>query len=351
MGFEQVANYIDQVLIAEKAVPGVSVTVMRDHKLLYRHCSGNAAMDNSCFMYSCTKPVTAAVIMRLAEEGRLSLQDPVASYLPAFSQVYRKKNGCRIPVNQPITVYHLLTMSAGFDYSLITDSVQNGKLMALVGNDASTREIADGFASFPLQFEPGERFCYGICHDILAAVAEVVTEMPFADYVKSVLFDPSGMSHSTYCHTPSVLEKVAPQYLFWEDKLSQTDTVNQHVLTPNYHSGGAGMISTPEDYRLFADMMACGGIGANGYRFLKPETVALFSEPHISYEGPEGYRYGLGVRVSPTGEFGWDGAAGSCVMMDPKIGVSIFMGMHVLNWPALIGNAHFVLRDLVYNCL
>lgn len=352
MQFENVREYIDRVMIGEKGVPGVDITVMRDHKCLYRYMAGQAAADRHYFMYSCTKPVTVAAVMRLVEEGRLSLQDPVAKYLPAFSQLYTENDGKRIPVQTPVTVQQLFTMSAGFDYSLITDPEKNAKLMAQAGKDAVTLDVVNSFAKFPLEFEPGERFCYSVCHDILAAVAEIVTGMPFSQYVKTVLFEPLGMAATTYRHTAQALEKVTSQYLYWDEKLHEIPTANQHVLTPNYDSGGAGIISTPEDYRLFADMMACQGTGANGYRFLKPESIELLAQPQIDYEGVPGYRYGLGVRVhSETGEFGWDGAAGSCVMMDPKNHLSIFIAMHVLNWPGLIGDDHFVLHDLVYSAL
>lgn len=341
MNFQKIQNYMDRVLVKEKGVPSVTVSVMRDHKLLYQGFAGKAAENNRYFLYSCTKPVTVAVILRLIEEGRLSLQEPVAQYLPAYSMLFWEKDGCRIPVKTPVTIYHLLTMSAGFDYSLITDPAKNRALIDKVGANATTMEVVNGFAEFPLQFQPGERFCYSVCHDILAAVAEAVTDMPFSEYVKKVLFDPLGMMHTTYSHTPEVLEQLSPQYLYWEGKLTQIETVNQHVLTPNYHSGGAGIISTVEDYSLFADMLACGGIAANGYRFLKPETAALLQKSEFPYDGPAGYRYGLGVRVSPKGEFGWDGAAGSCVMIDPKNRISVFTAMHLLNWPSLIPDAHF----------
>lgn len=359
MEFEKVREYIDRVMVGEKGVPGVDITVMQEHKLFFRHRSGNAAAGSQYFLYSCTKPVTVSLIMHLIEGGKLSLQDPVAEYLPAFSRLFLEKDGQRVPVQTPVTVYHLLTMSAGFDYSLITDPAKNSRLMERVGAKASTTEVVSGFAEFPLEFAPGERFCYSVCHDILAAVAEIVTGMPFSEYAQKVLFEPLGMVNTTYRHTSRARQRVAPQYLYWNGRVSQTETVNQHVLTPDFDSGGAGIIASPEDYCLFADMMACGGIGANGYRFLKPETVELLAQPRIAFPGPAGYQYGLGVRTrcetgpnsSPVGEFGWDGAAGSWVMMDPKNRISVFLAMHMLNWPALIGDDHMVLRDLIYSSM
>ena len=114
--------------------------------------------------------------------------------------------------------------------------------------------------------------------------------------------------------------------------------------------------------------MANGGIGATGKQILKPETIDLMRTEQLGNytmdsrfgcaAGP-GYGYGLGVRTlidrshskSSIGEFGWDGAAGSYVMIDPKYNLSIFFAMHVLAWPSLIGCGHAPIRDLTYEIL
>ena len=139
-------------------------------------------------------------------------------------------------------------------------------------------------------------------------------------------------------------------------------------LTENYESGGAGLYSTVEDYSLFADAMACGGRGITGKQILQPETIDLMRTDQLgSYvmdtrfgcaAGP-GYGYGLGVRTlidesasrSTPGEFGWDGAAGSYVMIDPEYALSIFFAMHVRAWPTLIGCGHAPIRDMTYDIL
>jgi len=144
---------------------------------------------------------------------------------------------------------------------------------------------------------------------------------------------------------------------------------NDFQLTKNYESGGAGLYSCVDDYSLFADAMANGGVGAGGAQILKPETIDLMRAEQLSAyamntefscaAGP-GYGYGLGVRTlidrsagqrSSLGEFGWDSAAGSYVMIDPAQRLSIFFAMHVRGWPGLIGCGHAPIRDLTYEVL
>lgn len=122
-----------------------------------------------------------------------------------------------------------------------------------------------------------------------------------------------------------------------------------YTLAPEYQSGGAGLTSNTEDYALFLDAVACGGIGKTGNRILKEETVKLWGTNQLSGQAAEdfnqmrrGYGYGLGVRVhmhpeisgtiSPVGEFGWDGAAGAFSMVDPINKISLTYLQNVLGY-------------------
>ena len=137
------------------------------------------------------------------------------------------------------------------------------------------------------------------------------------------------------------------------------------IPVPKYESGGAGLVSTVEDYIRFADALACGGVALNGYSLLSLENIReLASEQvkNISVKNTftciqgEDYGYGLGVRVRqtpterglPIGEFGWDGAAGSYVMIDAEQESSIFMGMHVREWPIVFSGKHLEIVEEIY---
>lgn len=375
--FLPIKHYIDNVICKEKQVPGCDMIVMQEHTQLFRYISGNAEMETGTpltdhhlyYMYSCTKPVTVSAGMRLWEEGKLNLDAPVSDYLPAFAYLHVKKSDASLSIAEhPLTVRHLFTMSGGFDYFALTDKVLS--VIQNYGGHAATRQIVDAYAKKPLDFEPGTRFQYSLCHDILAAVIEEAAGMRFSEYLNQILFTPLEMCDSTFDDPPAVLARLAAQYQSdGNGTLTRTNDRNGFRLTDQYESGGAGLICSAKDYAVFADTMACEGRAANGYRYLKPETIALLHTEQLSSfavdtafscaAGP-GYGYGLGVRTrinqndgqrSPVGEFGWDGAAGSYVMCDPVHHLSIFFAMHVLNWPACIGGAHGVLRDMVYNIL
>ncbi|NLE13019.1 MAG: beta-lactamase family protein [Clostridiales bacterium] len=373
--FKDIGKYMEEIVCGEHGVPGCDILVKRSHETLYRYTCGYSDRENKIplspeqlyFIYSNTKPVTATAGMRLVEEGILKLDDPLMKYMPEFADAYIMKDGERTKISRPILIKHLFTMTAGYDYGLRSPVIN--ELLKNSGGNAGTVEINAAHASRPMAAEPGERFIYSVCHDILAAVIEIAAGMRFSEYLKKIMFEPLGMENSTFSGTPDVLARVSEQYASDKDgNITRVEKVISHVLTPNYESGGAGLISSVEDYSKFADTMSCGGRSAEGYRLLKPETIKLMTAEQLSKvandtgfscaAGP-GYGYGLGVRTrvtheggrSPLGEFGWDGAAGAYVMMETTNAISITFGMHVLNWPSCIGSDHRVMRDIVYDTL
>lgn len=370
--WNDLADYMERVMCGQKGVPGCDIQVMQEHRVLYRHTCGYAdraaktplSPDQLYYMYSCTKPMTVTAGLRLWEEGKLDLEAPVSDYLPAFTNLKKLSPDGLVPVQNPLKVKHLFTMTGGYDYQMTLSPVAE----RIAEGHTSTREIVDAFAERALLREPGEKFQYSICHDILAAVIEEIAGMPFSAYMEKILFLPLGMTDSHFHETPAIRERLASQYLSMNGIVSDFPKENDFYITPEYESGGAGLISSLHDYAVFADAMACDGQAANGYRIVKPETVKFLRTEQLSSfavdsafscaAGP-GYGYGLGVRtrisheggLSSLGEFGWDGAAGSYVMMDTEKKLSIFFAMHVRNWPDCIGLDHGVLRDMVYELI
>ena len=374
MDFSPVKDYVEQVLRKEKGVPGCDLIIMQNHETLFQYRSGVSdyagkrpvSSKDIYQMYSCTKVMTCACAMQLIERGIIDLEDPVSKYLPEFGDAFLLKGEQKVRPQKPITVRHLFTMSAGFDYNRSTKPI----LDVIAANPhATTIEIVNALVRSPLHFEPGGHFQYSLCHDVLAAVVEVASGMRFSAYMSENLWKPLGMKSTGFHISDSVMERMSALYECQEGNLRPFTEYHDFNLTDRYDSGGAGLYSTVRDYSLFADAMACGGVGATGNRILKPETIDLMRTEQLSgytmdskfgcAAGP-GYGYGLGVRTmidrsygqrSSIGEFGWDGAAGSYVMIDPAYQLSIFFAMHVRNWPALIGCGHAPIRDLTYDVL
>ena len=140
----------------------------------------------------------------------IGLDDPVSKYLPAFGRAFVMENGVPRPPHNTMTLRHLFTMSAGLDYNLQTAPIQAAARKA----DADTISVVNAIPESPLCFDPGDRFQYSLCHDVLAAVAEAATGKPFAEYMAQEVFAPLGMQRTSYTYTE---KELAPQYLFDAD--------------------------------------------------------------------------------------------------------------------------------------
>ena len=150
-----------------------------------------------------------------------------------------------------------------------------------------------------------------------------------------------------------------------DGKVERTDKQNWLVFGDNYDSGGAGVLSTVEDYVKFAKMLALDGVSVDGKRIIGKESLELIRAPQCEKMGVQNaftciqggeYSYGLGVRTRknatewglPVGEYGWDGAASSYLMVDPVNGISIVMGMNMLDWPNNFEREHLRIVEKVY---
>lgn len=364
--FKETTAYIDK-LTEEKKLPLLDVKVYKSHKEIYRHCTSftnRFGENDKLCMFSCTKVLTAVCAMKLVEEGKIELDAPVSNYIPEFKHTYTiDENGNKH--SEEILVRHLFTMSTGFDYKITRPEIL--KLSREYYESAGTVDVICTLVKDPLHFSPGERFLYSLSHDALGALLEAVTGSSLAEYARDNVFVPLGMKNSTMFASEH-LENPPINHNITENgyEVEKGNTYKHFHPTKNYSSGGAGLISTVDDYAIFADALANGGIGANGYRLIKSETIEKMKEKQFdalnvknTYTCVQGkdYGYGLGVRVRtvplecgiPVGEFGWDGAAGSYVLVDTDNGISITMGMNILEWPKVFSGEHLEIAKRIYS--
>ncbi len=375
MDFTNLSAYLDT--LSSVGVPGCDLAVYRDHEPLFRHRAGHrdAALtepvrgDETYNLYSATKVFTTCAAMQLIERGALSLDDAVSAYLPAYANLTVKDGDSVRPAQRIMTIRHLMSMQGGLDYELESPAILDA--LRQFGPEATTRELMDAKAKEPLSFEPGENFLYSLCHDVLAAVIEVASGLRFSEYLRQNIFDPLGLETVTFRPTPAIEARMAQQYQFSDEEqrpVPMPKASNNYRLSPNYESGGAGLIADVKDYITFVDALACGGVGANGARILSPEMIQLWSANQL---GPTsrasfdewqrlGYSYALGVRTRVStavggrgqiGEFGWDGAAGAWTMIDPINRLSAFYAMHVRNFGYCYDVIHPKIRDLIYEAV
>lgn len=376
MSFDKLTVYLDT--LPAQGVPGVDCVVMRKHEVIYRHFAGLADREaerpmtgtERFFLYSATKVITCAAALQLYERGDFLMTDPLYAYIPEFRELWIEEtlpNGEKqiVPARRPIRIRDLFTMSSGFDLERRTPELE--WLREETEGRMPTLPAVRLMAKKKLCFEPGTRFQYGVSHDILGGLIEVISGKSFGAYLAENIFAPLGMERTGFSSAGTA--EVMAQYRRNRATggVERVSTELAGFTGTAYESGGAGLISSVNDYGRFADAMANGGEGVNGARILSPATIALMAVNHLNGEqmadfarmGWLGYGYGLGVRTlidpavgganSPAGEFGWTGAAGSMSLMDPQSGVSLFYAAHVLNNND--GDIHPRLRNILYGCL
>lgn len=338
---------------------GVNVLLRRHgEEVLYTQAgmadieAGRLIQRDSIFrLYSQSKPVTAAAVMLLCERGLIDLMDGVDKYLPGFRnpQVVDAKGNLTRAYRAP-WIMELLGMTAGLSYP---DADPAGQYAARVfeeaheairkGGGIPTVEFMNRLGEQPLAFQPGTHWRYSTCADVLGAVVEVVSGKRFGDFLREELFIPLEM-HDTGFYVPEgKRDRFVTCYVRGKDGLTPWTGMNLacgvYDRDPAFESGGAGLVSTLEDYSHFADMMMNGGVW-NGRRILSPASVKFLTTPQLSddvrrdmWDSLSGYSYGKLCRVcvepervaglALPGEYGWDGWLGSYYANFPHEGITL----------------------------
>lgn len=259
-------------------------------------------MDNVFMQCSQTKGFCGVTIAKLVEEGKLSLDDPVSKYLPEFKELWvevQNKDGVRVlnKAKNVLTVRMVLNHTGGFPFEISAKrrDVRGGGW----SGGAPLRQVASIAAESPLKFEPGTRELYsntGI--DIGAAIVEVITGMKWENYLKQKVLDPLGMKSSWFWPSDKQLKKKielyytqnnAPAKWVEEDGWQQRPYNDSHVFA----SAGAGLWTTANDQLKFYKMLMNLGVGDNGVRILKEETVKNLLAVTTRPSNMGGYSLGL----------------------------------------------------------
>lgn len=393
MDFSRLKDYMDK-MVTEYKVPGVDCVVYKEHEMLFRYYTGMKDKENNLPMqgnelyliFSMTKMLTVTCALQLLEQGKYLLTDPLATYMPEFenmlvtSDILNTENAAKITTGasmgedinatadyyaeNPITIHQLFTMSAGFDYNLEADYIKK----AISEGKTTTLEIVSAFSNTVLGFEPGTRYRYSLCHDILGGLIEIWSGMTLGEYMKQNIFEPLGMK-DTFFGVPKNedrLSRMMARYSADDDgNIVRLPLECSFNFTEEYESGGAGLVSSAADYSIFLDAIANGGVGKNGNRILSEASVKMMGMNQLSGQAYDdfdalrpGYGYGLGVRthmdktksgsLSPIGEFGWDGAAGGFSMVDLENKLSLTYLQHSHKW---FLRCQSEMRNILYTCL
>src|SRR5450631_4359883 len=378
----QVGDYIRNEIATGK-IPGAILLIQQHGQPVYFENFGvrdvgtglPMTADSIFRLYSMSKPITSVAAMMLVEDGKLAPGDPVAKYIPAFADMMvgvekpGEKSGLVLePLNRPITIEDLLRHTSGLTYGFYGDSAVR-KLYAnsdLFEGDFDNAQFVERIAKLPLAEQPGTLWDYGHSTDVLGRVIEVVSGQSLFAFEKQRLLDPLGMTETVFyvadaAKRPRIAEPMP------DDRFVSPVAGIRDPMTPRaWESGGAGMVGTIGDYARFLQMLLNGGT-FEGRRYIKAETIALMTSDHI---GPEtkiargqfyfpgansGFGLGFAVRTStppnvawPTGEYRWDGVAGTFFFVDPN---DDMFTICMMQSPSQRGRIQTELKALIYEAL
>lgn len=338
-------------------LPGIVSLITRNGKIVHWKAygmadnqSGRALKRDDIFrIASQSKAITSTAVMMLWEDGKFQLDDPISKYIPEFKnpQVlksfrYSDTTYTTEPAKSEITIRHLITHTSGIGYGIIDGNEQIKMIYAKAGvTDLFTTEkitIAESvkkLAKLPLHHNPGEKFTYSEGLDVLGYFIEIVSGMPFDQFLKSHIFDPLGMNDTRFYQPEekagrlvAVQQKTDGKWTKYPVTFYDTDYPVKGAKS--FFSGGAGLSSTAKDYATFLQMYLNGG-ELNGVRLLSRTTIEAIMGNQIGNiwgENPDKV-YGLAFSVltrkgeekgglSSEGTFDWGGYFNTQYFADPK---------------------------------
>ena len=377
-------QHLDQTLrqlVEESGLIGVSALVYHNGEQAYfgaygmadRETEQSMQRDTLVRLYSMTKPIVGVALMTLYEEGLFQLDDPLADYLPEYSdmQVYQDETDqpYRAP-SRPITIYDTLRHTAGFIAA--PDSTPPGQAYltaAPFDRENTLAQMSERLSSVPLVADPGTRWIYGPGTDVQARLVEVLAGQPLETVLQERIFEPLQMHDTGYFVPEEKRARMAALYEWTEGNMVRTsDEVGfSDYLQPwPLRRGGTGLVSTLDDYMRFARMLANDG-ELEGARILQPETVALMATDALPEtiedlswlpnKGQVGFGINFAVRLAPpanseeasgaVGEFFWDGYANTLFWVDPANDITaVLFTQYIPFGPVPL---HKPFRDAVYH--
>ena len=319
-------------------VGGIAVAVMQSGETVYQGCFGDDRLgikvdENTLFrLASMTKPITTVAVLKLVEQGEITLEDSIYHYIPEYEHmnVGRMNEGeLEIvgPAEKHITIRHLLTHTSGLGSGPVGQWVAE----KLPRPERKTlAQTVQHYAKYPLDFEPYTKQTYSGSHafDVLSRIVEIISGMQYGEFLKKEIFDPLEMPDTSFAPTKEQWERMIPVH----------DYKDGHGIIADYPSGGVflgipttcccggtALASTLKDYKKFADMLLNYG-STGGVRIVGEQMIREMARPQLPPELMSGVRnWGLGVRyvtddpknILPCGSFGWSGALGGHFWVDP----------------------------------
>lgn len=345
-------------LVEQRQLPGAIVIISRDGQVIDRAMAGwqsveqqQALHEEAIFrLYSMSKPVTSVAIMMLAEQGRLSIDDPVEHYLPELGDMQVYVSGpseamVTRPALRSITIGDLLTHNSGIVYHFTGNTpvhqyyrrhgVMRDTPVGRTPEDGpparSLDELVERIGAAPLLHDPGEGFHYSYSTTVLGAVIERATGQTLDKALADMLFAPLGMTDTGFFIDDERLDRFTTLYSATEGGFEPAELPieSDYRDTSRLLDGGGALAGTAQDYLRFATMLANGG-SLEGKRYLSEEAVQSMFAPHVVISGmspqdiPFGYGFAIGTEETaaaggqPAGTVSWSGSGNTYFLIDPE---------------------------------
>lgn len=389
----RIDRFLTDRYITPGRLPCAQVVVARDGHIAHQTVLGRrdverdlpCAEDTIFRIYSMTKPVTSVALMMLVEEGLVALDDPVAKYIPAWKDMGVFSAGqagafMTKQVTRPMQVVDLLRHTSGLTYGFqnrtnVDAAYRKLDVIGMPGKRTLAETVEEDLASLPLEFSPGDAWNYSVSTDVLGYLVQVISGLPFQDFLRTRIFEPLGMVDTGFSVRAGQESRFAACYNALPGgklKLQDDPTTSPYLKPPTFYSGGGGLVSTAADYLKFCRMLANGG-ELDGARLLAPKTIRLMATNHLpggqdltqmsrslfSETSNAGTGFGLGFAVvfdpartlmpGSMGEYYWGGAASTAFWIDPVENVIVIFMTQVL--PSSAYPIRRELRTLVYSAL
>jgi CubicO group peptidase (beta-lactamase class C family) len=388
---ERITEHFESQYVAPGKIAGCQITVVRGGHVAYHRSlglrdreAGLPMTDDAIFrIFSMTKPIASVALMQLYERGKFQLSDPVHRYIPEWRtlQVAETQTDGTVTLvrpERPMSVRDVLMHMTGlpnFLFPVTPIDQQFAAARAARVKELTLESMTSLLAEYPLKFQPGAHWNYGLSTDIVGRLVEIMSGQRFDDYLRAEIFGPLGMVDTGFYVPADDADRLAALYQYQPartPRLREGHEQRGYLKEPRYLSGAGGLVSTTHDYMAFCQMLVNGG-QLDGRRVLGRKTLELMTANHLpggktlselaiggfGEAGFDGVGFGLGfaVGLGPTatgmagsaGEFYWGGAASTAFWVDPR--EDLFVVFMTQLFPSAAYPFRAQLRGLVYQAL
>lgn len=329
-----------QASLIEEEITGSNMAlVFQDGEVTYRHVENSGKEGDRDItgetlfpIWSMSKPITIVAMLTLHEAGLFEWDDPVADYLPCFADLRVQDGEGSRPAREPLRIEHLMTHRSGYSYYAFATPPEPDSPHPNQTRFQDLQEFVEVAARTPVAFEPGSDYLYGINQAILGRLVEVLSGKSFASYLEETLFGPLGMTRTSFVLDSERRAVFQPLYINSGALEGFTTMMDELTYSPDSqaHFGGEGLVSCPEDYARFCELLLGRGM-FRGKRILSEASIDAMTAVHtrgIDPDGAPGVDMGYSVFVltdpaaedtgAPAGIFGWSGYHNTHFWIDPS---------------------------------